>query len=129
MDDLAAAGIDQHMAGHVQEISAAQVGLAANRNRLADRVALHVGVAQDGDADVAERVLHQARAVDAEKALAAPQIGAAEIEFGGGHDVGRAWRVRGEAGDWHEPAGVKPRVFAAAGDDLGFGGHDLQRET
>src|SRR5713101_1021966 len=74
MDDLAAAGIDQHVAGHVEQIAAPELALAAYRNRLADRVALHVGIAQYSDADVAERVLHQPRAIDAEKALAAPQI-------------------------------------------------------
>ncbi len=98
----AGAFVDQHVARHVEEVVAAEVGLGGGRDEGADRVALHVGVAQDGLADVAEGVLHEAGAVDAEKAPAAPQIGTAEIERGGGGDVFGARRVRGEAGEREE---------------------------
>jgi len=72
VDDLALAGIDHHMARGVQEIAAAQLGFPADRDALADRVALHVGVAQDHDPEIAKRILHEPGAVEPKKAPAAP---------------------------------------------------------
>ena len=52
------------------------------RQRLADRLRLHVAVARCGDAAGRERHLHEARAVEAEARLAAPEIGHAEKPLG-----------------------------------------------
>jgi hypothetical protein len=74
VNDLAVAGIDQRMARGVQEIAAPQLGRTAYCHDLAERVALHIGVAQYNDAEIAERVLHQPRAVEPEKVRAAPRV-------------------------------------------------------
>src|SRR5437588_9693226 len=110
------------MAPGVQEIAAPQLRCAVDRHPLPERVALHVGVAQYNDAEIAERVLHQPRAVEPEKVRAAPQIRAAEIAFGSGDEIGRTRRLLGQAAERHEFPGVEPRILTATGYDPALGG-------
>ena len=112
------------MARGVQEIAAPQLGRTAYCHDLAERVALHVGVAQYNDAEIAERVLHQPRAVEPEKVRAAPQIRAAEIAFGSGDEIGGVRRLLGQAAERHEFPGVEPRILAATGHDPALGDDD-----
>src|SRR5438270_13231817 len=103
------------MSRGVQYIDAPQLGRTAYCHDLAERVALHVGVARYNDAEITERVLHQPRAVEPEKVRAAPQIRAAEIAFGSSDEIGGARRLLGQAAERHEIPGVEPRIRAATG--------------
>ena len=66
---------DGDMALPENQIAAPQV---AERRRFAEREFLHVAVARAGDAGGLQRNLDQARAIEPERRLAAPQIGRAE---------------------------------------------------
>jgi microcin C transport system ATP-binding protein len=69
----------RHVVFPEDEIAAAQ---ACERRKFSKRQFLHVTVARAGDAGRLKRHLHEARAVEPERSLAAPQIGAAEKLFG-----------------------------------------------
>src|SRR5579871_3574702 len=69
---------DRDMAFPEDEIAALQVPCLVRIERAAELGLLHVAVARAGSAGGLQRKLHQARAVDAEAALAAPKIGRAD---------------------------------------------------
>src|SRR6185312_7206310 len=75
VNDDAVAGVDHYMAGDVDEVAPAKLALGGTP----DRLALVGGVARHGDAEVAESLLHQARAIEPEKAAPAPQNRRAEV--------------------------------------------------
>ena len=98
------------------EIAAAKRVLGAEV--LAEEGGLHVGVARRGDAGGEERQLHEAGAVDAAGAAAAPEIGDAEEALGLRHEVGRDG---GEVRRRNEAAAAKlgEAATGAADGDVG----------
>ncbi len=79
--------------------------------------ALHVAVARAGDAAGRERDLHQARAIDAEAGLAAPQIRHADEALGNGDEIRCGGVERRKMVSRHVAARCQPRQLAVFADD------------
>ena len=100
-----AVGHDADVAFPEHQIAALQiVELLADRHGVADLGLLHVAVARAGVTGRLHGDLNEARAVDPEARLAAPNVGDAGEAFGDGDEVGGVARALDDVAGRHMPA-------------------------
>src|SRR5262249_38882785 len=92
---------DGDMAFPEDQVATPEMLRFRDAERAAEPVALHVAVARAAGAGRRQRYLYQARAVDAEGALAAPEIGCADEAFGHRDEIGRLGIEGAEMLPWH----------------------------
>src|SRR5262245_19728336 len=96
---------DGNVAAPEYQVTAPKLGRVEwRRERLAQRRLLHVAVARAGHAAGGERDLEEARAVEAETGLAAPQVGHSQEAFGNRDEIALGAVERGEVARGHVAA-------------------------